>query len=163
MLGKRVYHFLADVRDCLIPGNTLPLARTALAHPFQRIAQAILFIHGLGVDRPLVTAAWIGVRYLPVDLRILGKLFLAYQLAVLCIQPPGAVALTIGAMESKALGIALGISKFLTVKILPRPFRIGSQRIVHAQHLAHGLAGEAHLEGADPAAGILQEISSIHH
>ncbi len=157
------HHPLGDVGEGLVPGHPLPPARAALAGALQRIAQAILLVHGLRMDGALVATAGIGVRDLPAHGRIRPELLLADDSAVLGVYLPGAVALAVDAMEGEAPGIPPAVLELPAVEILPAPVRIASrQGIPDTDHLSRDRAGDPCLEDPDPRAGILEEVPALH-
>ena len=141
VLRQCVHELVRDLAHGLIPGDALPLALAARARALERIEQAILFVHGLGVDRSLVAAAGIGVGDIRADLRILRELFLARHHAVLGEYAEGAVALAVRAVKGKALGIAARPGEFLAVEILPGAVGVRDKRIVHRENARLQLLG----------------------
>ncbi len=103
-------HLVRDFLICLVPGDPLPLARTARPHSFDRILQPVRSVHQLTEARPFLATARVVVGKVGRARVEDSVLFLAPNDAVLDVQHP------------RTCGSAVGDVVRGVDDLIPRPF-----------------------------------------
>ena len=152
-----VDHRIGDLAERLIPGDALPLARAAWAHPLQRVLHAGGVVHALAEAAALLAAARVEVRHVRSDLRVVGRLLLAPDDPVLDVDVPGAVGL-VPAVHPVAAAHHLVPAPALAVDVAPVAVLGGGGRCAGAA--ASGCVGRA---PAPSSSGCPDPASSSPH